>query len=269
MVLVLAGIDASGGAGLVADVATVGARGLHPAALPTALTLQDTRACRSVAPVDVPWLKAQLALVLDDFAGRVAAVKIGMLGDPAVAEAVAAALAPLVAMNVPLVLDPVLRATRGAALLAGDATRTLERLLTRTTIVTPNRSEAEQLTGLEVSDLAGQWVAANRLRALGAGAALVKGGHLAGPQVRDVLDDGQDTPLVLESVRVPGETPHGTGCALSTELACQLALGHPLRRAVARAHALVAARIAAAVVLGQGRPLLACPLGIVAPEDDP
>src|SRR5205807_288676 len=111
VILVVAGVDPSGGAGLVADVATVAARGHHPAAVPTALTLQDSAACRAVVPVDAGWVAEQLALLVADFGDAIAAVKVGMLGDGAVAAAVARGVEPLVARGVPLVLDPVLRAS--------------------------------------------------------------------------------------------------------------------------------------------------------------
>ena len=257
VILIVAGIDPSGGAGLVADVATATARGCHAAALPTALTLQDSAGCRAVTPLEVAWIAAQLDLLVEDLPIR--AVKIGMLASARVAEAVAAGLAPLVARGVPVVLDPVLRATIGVALLDGDALQGLAAILRLASLVTPNADEAERLTAIRVDGQRGQIAAAARLRALGAAAVLVKGGHVAGDPVRDLLDDGGQ-PLWLSAPRRPGVTPHGTGCALSTEIACALAHGRSLREAVEDGHARTRARIAAAQQLGKGRPFLAPPV---------
>ena len=248
---------------MTADVAVVAARGLHPAALPTALTLQDSRSCRAVHPVDPAWLAEQLGLLLEHFADRVAAIKIGMLGQSEIALVLAQALAPLVRAGVPLVLDPVLRASVGAALVEGDPASVLAPLLPLVTLLTPNRDEAERLAGIAVTDEAGQQAAATALRERGTRAVLVKGGHISGAEVCDLLDDGQE-PLRLRSRRIAGPVPHGTGCALASEIAAQLALGLPLRAAVTKAHGDIARRIAGAVQLGRGRPFLAPP-GLVRP----
>ncbi len=249
VVLVIAGLDPSGGAGLVADVATAALRGLRAAAVATALTEQDSARCWAANPVAPSLVRAQLARVVADL--PIAAVKIGMLGDGAVAQAVAEALD---GVRAPIVLDPVLRATAGAVLLNWDVRSALAPLIARAALVTPNRDEAAALTGLAVDGEAGQRAAGERLRAMGAAAALVKGGHLTGAEVVDLLVDGAGT-LALRAPRVAA-TPHGTGCALSTEIACALALGAPLREAVALAHARVAARITAAATVGKGRPFL-------------
>lgn len=253
MVLIVAGLDPSGGAGLIADVATVVAAGLHPAAIATALTVQDSARCHSFRAMAAELVGAQLDALIADL--PIAAVKIGMLGDGAVAREVARALAPLVARGVPLVLDPVLRASFGAVLLDGDPLAALGPLLPLAELITPNRDEAQALTGRPVEDRAGQLAAAKAVRALGPRAVLVKGGHLEGDPVIDLLlDEGE--PLLFSSPRRPGTTPHGTGCALSTEIACALALGQSLRAAVVRAHRRVADRIAGARPVGRGRPFL-------------
>lgn len=250
---------------MTADIAVITARGLHPAALPTALTLQDSRSCRAVHPVDSAWLAEQLGLLVEDFDGQIGAIKIGMLGQAEIALALAQGLAPLVRAGVPVVLDPVLRASVGAALVEGDPTTVLAPLLSLVTLLTPNRDEAERLAGRAVVDEAGQRAAAAALRERGARAVLVKGGHLPGAEVCDLLDDGQE-PLRLRSRRIAGPVPHGTGCALSSEIAAQLALGLPLRTAVTVAHGHIARRIAGAVQLGRGRPFLAPP-GLVPPVE--
>jgi hydroxymethylpyrimidine kinase/phosphomethylpyrimidine kinase len=265
VVLIAAGVDASGGAGLAADIAVMAARGLHPAALPTALTLQDSRSCRAVHPVDPAWLAEQLGLLVEDFDGQVGAIKMGMLGQAEIARVLARGLAPLVHAGVPLVLDPVLRASVGAALVEGDPAAVLAPLLPLVTLLTPNRDEAERLTDMVVVDEASQRAAAAALRERGPRAVLVKGGHLPGDEVYDLLDDGQE-PLRLRSRRMAGPVPHGTGCALASEIAAQLALGLPLRAAVTVAHGHIARRITGAVQLGRGRPFLAPPGLVPTPE---
>lgn len=253
-VLVVAGLDPSGGAGLLADVATVRSRGLHAAGVATALTVQDSARCHGFEPVDPSLVERQLEALVDDL--PFSSVKVGMLGTAEVARAVARGLAPLVERGVPVVLDPVLRASVGAELLDGEPHEALAPLLPMLTLLTPNRTEAEALSGCEIADVSGQRRAARALRALGLSAVLLKGGHLDGAEIIDLLDDGADPPLELRSPRKEGVTPHGTGCALSTEIACALALGKPLRDATAEAHAHVARRIAEATQLGRGRPFL-------------
>jgi hydroxymethylpyrimidine/phosphomethylpyrimidine kinase len=257
VVLVIAGIDPSGGAGLLADVALVRARMHHPAGVATALTVQDSRGCLASHPVAPSIVGRQLALLVED--AQPAAVKIGMLGDERVAQVVAEALAPLAATGVPIVLDPVLRASVGVPLLDGDPAKALAPLLEMATLVTPNRVEAEWLARALVVDAQGQREAARAIRARGVRAALVKGGHLPGPDVEDLLDDGEEPPLRLRGPRVPGETPRGTGCALATEIACLLADGRPLREAVTVGRERLAGRIAGAVRVGRGRRVLGPP----------
>lgn len=250
--LIVAGLDPSGGAGLVADVAVVVARGLHPVAVATALTVQDSSRCHAWESPTTELVAAQLRRLILDL--PIAAVKIGMLGTAAMARVVAEELVALVRLGVPVVLDPVLRASVGEALLRdGDCAITaFAPLLPLVTLLTPNREEAERLSGHAVADEAGQTAAGEALRARGALAVLVKGGHLGGDTAIDLLVDEFGS-LALRSPRLPGAAPHGTGCALATEVTCALALGNPLREAVAAGHARVHARIAAARALGKGR----------------
>jgi len=252
-VLVVAGLDPAGGAGLCADVLTIAAHGLHPAAVATALTVQDSSRCHSFRPVDADLVLAQIEALTDDL--DVAAVKVGMVGSAAVAQAVAQGLAPLSERGVPVVFDPVLAASVGADLLEGDPAEALSPLLARTTLLTPNRAEAEALCGLLVEGAGAQRRAARALRALGPAAVLLKGGHIEGDPVVDLLDDGVE-PLALSRPRLAGPAPHGTGCALSSEIAALLALGRPLREAVTLGVERLAARIAAARPVGRGRPFL-------------
>src|SRR5262245_2647620 len=181
--LTIAGSDPSGGAGLQADLKTFHAFGVYGAAVVTALTAQNTRGVRSVADVAPDVVGAQLDAVLDDLA--VVAAKAGMLHRAAIVEVVASALAAR--RDVILVVDPVLRATAGQALAEADVADALaRRLLPLAALVTPNLAEAAALTGRAVHDLATMADAGRALVDLGAQAALVTGGHLAGP-ARDVL----------------------------------------------------------------------------------
>lgn len=252
VLLVVAGLDPSGGAGLLADCATASRRGLHVAGVATALTVQSSVGCDGFQAVDVALLKRQLVKVLSDL--PIAAVKIGMLGSPAIVSVVAECLATL-GPRVPVVLDPVWQATVGAGLFDGSPVTALAPLWRLVTLLTPNSAEASLLTGICVKDAAGQVAAARILREQGARAVLIKGGHLEGERVADLLDDGGE-PCWFDAPRIEGPSPHGTGCALSTEIACLLAEGLDLRGAVAIGRERLLARIAHASRLGQGQPFL-------------
>lgn len=214
-VLSIAGSDPSGGAGVQADLKTFAALGVYGMAAITALTVQNTQGVRSVHPVDADVVAAQVEAVLDDV--RVDAVKIGMLGDAAVIAAVARVLR---ARRPPVVvLDPVLVATSGDALLPGGAVPTLlAELLPLADLVTPNVPEAAALLGTDTArDEATQSHQAQALAALGP-AVLLKGGHLGGDESIDVLvDAGRTTRLAAR--RVVTTATHGTGCTLSSALA--------------------------------------------------
>jgi hydroxymethylpyrimidine kinase/phosphomethylpyrimidine kinase len=250
--LTIAGSDPSGGAGIQADVVTFARFGVHGASVVTALTAQDTRGVHAVMAVPSELVAQQLTAVRDDLDVR--AAKTGMLLGAAIVDVVADALArrPVPA----LVVDPVLRATSGDALLDPAALDLLRaRLLPLATLVTPNLEEAEALTRRRVDDPAAMRDAARALvDELGAGAALVKGGHLTGPAL-DVLYDGGAL-HELSASRVAGGAVRGTGCALSAAVTAGLALGHDLRAAVDAAKRWVSAAITGAEPLGRGARLL-------------
>lgn len=242
-VLSIAGSDSSGGAGAQGDLRTIAAEGLHGLSVITAVTAQSVDGVRGWWPVSHEAVDAQLRAALD--LGP-AAVKVGMLGAASAARAVCSGLA---AYQGPIVVDPVSRSTSGATLLDEEAFALLrDELLPMATVVTPNLSEAEALTGIAVTDPATQRAAAERVVELGARAALVKGGHLAGPPV-DVLYDGTAW-HELAGARVPTEHTHGTGCALASAIACRLATGADLTSAVIAAKDWVARAIAGGYPLG-------------------
>lgn len=249
--LTIAGSDPSGGAGLQADHKTFAAFGVYGASVVTALTVQDTTGVHAVVPVEPALVEAQLAAVLGDL--PVAAAKTGMLAGAAVLDAVVRTLR---ARPVPaLVVDPVLVATTGRVLADDTLLPALrDRLLPLASVVTPNLAEAAALTGLAVDDVRGMHAAARALVALGARAALVTGGHLAGPPCDVLLVDG--VVHEIRGTRVAVERTHGTGCTFSAAVAAGLAVGCSLPDAARAAHEYVARALAGAPALGRGhRPL--------------
>jgi hydroxymethylpyrimidine/phosphomethylpyrimidine kinase len=252
-VLSIAGSDPSGGAGIQADLKTAMAFGCHGMSVLTALTAQSTLGVRGVHAVPADFVSLQLSTLFDDC--RPDAVKIGMLAERAVVAAVADGLVQLCrSAEVPTVLDPVLVATSGDRLSSDAAAREMvSRLFPVATVVTPNRSEAAVLTGVDVVDAATAVAAATVLVELGARAALVKGGDVPGSSCDDVLllrDALQ--PVWFHGARIPHPATHGTGCTLSTAIACGLARGLTLVDAVRRAKAFVEAGLRAAVPVGRG-----------------
>ena len=246
--LTIAGSDSGGGAGIQADLKTFQAFGVFGTSALTAVTVQNTRGVSGVHAIPVDVVQAQIAAVAEDLPP--AACKTGML---ATAELVRAVAASIRAHHLPnYVLDPVMVATSGDPLLAADAVRTIvEELLPLAALVTPNLPEAAILVGERVDDEAGMRHAARALVEMGAGAALLKGGHLAGDELADVLYDGREW-RVWRRPRIDTPHTHGTGCTLSAAVAAGLAHGRPLARAVDDALDYVARAIAAAPGLGAG-----------------
>ena len=248
-VLIVAGSDSGGGAGIQADIKAVTALDGYAMTAITALTAQNTLGVFGVAPVEIGFIRQQIELCLTDIGADV--VKTGMLATSEVIGAVADALAEF-APGVPVVVDPVMVAKGGASLLAEDAVRTLrDRLLSLATVLTPNAPEAEALTGLTIRDTDDMRRAGEMLCRAGAAAVLVKGGHVAGPQVRDLLVTVQGCEM-FESPRIESTSTHGTGCTLASAIAAGLAQKLPLKEAVGRARAYVQEAIRTAPGLGHG-----------------
>ena len=248
-VLIVAGSDSGGGAGIQADIKAVMALGGYAATAVTALTAQNTVGVHGVLPVPPHFVRQQIDAVLDDIGAD--AAKTGMLGSAEVVEAVAAALRQR-GSPVPLVVDPVMVAKGGARLLDDPAVAALRRdLLPLAALLTPNVPEAEALTGLAIADHAAARRAAQALLDLGAAAVLLKGGHLDGAVVRDILATSAGLE-VIESPRVDTRHTHGTGCTLASAVAAGLAQGMTLLDAVRRGTAYVHAAILAAPGFGAG-----------------
>jgi len=246
--LTIAGSDPGGGAGAQADLKTFSAFRVYGMSALTAVTVQNTLGVRGVMAVPPQVVAEQIDAVLEDIGAG--AVKTGMLGSAPVIKAIASRLKAHRVKN--LVVDPVMYAKSGHALLAPAAAGTLIReLLPLALLVTPNAPEAERLSGLKVRDLAGAKKAARAIRAMGPRYVLVKGGHLPGPVCEDLLYDGRGF-TAFRSPRVHTRNTHGTGCTLSAAIASGLALGLPPRQAVAEAGAYVAGAIRHALPLGGG-----------------
>ncbi len=250
-VLTIAGSDSGGGAGIQADLKTFAALGCYGMSAITALTAQNTQGVQGIQALPASFLKAQLQSVIEDIG--VDAVKIGMLHEPAVVEVVAWAIDHYQLHNV--VLDPVMVATSGDRLIAEPTVRVLVDLLfPRVSVITPNLDEASLLLQRPIPSVAELSLAAHDLLGQGAAAVLLKGGHLPGDQVVDLLARPGMADIELASPRIPSRNTHGTGCTLSSAIAAHLALGATLEAAVrqARAYILEAIRHGAQMVIGQG-----------------
>jgi hydroxymethylpyrimidine/phosphomethylpyrimidine kinase len=247
IVLTIAGFDPSCGAGIAADLKTIAAHNCYGVAAVTALTVQSTQGVKSVHIPPSANLRAQIEALLED--AQIAAVKIGMLGNRANAHVVAEILDQAGLQNV--VLDPVMYATGGGPELmeAAGVKFLREELMKRVTLVTPNISEAQQILGMEITDVAAMEAAARALVGQGARAVLVKGGHME--KAVDVLFDGTEI-LTLGGEKVRTENTHGSGCTLSSAIAAQLALGKPLREAALLAKVYVTKAIEHGYSVGKG-----------------
>jgi hydroxymethylpyrimidine/phosphomethylpyrimidine kinase len=248
-VLVIAGSDSGGGAGIQADIKAIAAMGGYATTAITAITAQNTLGVSAVHPVPVEMVIAQMTAVLDDIGTD--AIKTGML----VNEAIVLAVADLIeqrAPGIPFVLDPVMVATSGDALLdAGAEAAIRDRLLPLALLITPNLAEAERLAGGKIEDIDGQIGAAEALVEMGARAALVKGGHLPGKIARDVLVSSRGMEII-ERPRIDTRHTHGTGCTLAAAIAALLARGYSLSDSVKHAGDYLYEAIARAPGFGAG-----------------
>lgn len=249
-VLSIAGSDPSGGAGIQADLKSFAARGTYGMAALTALTAQNTHGVEAVMSVPPAFVAAQIRAVLSDVETH--AIKIGMMADAATAAAVADALVDRAA-GAPVVLDPVMVAKGGASLLDRGAIGTLkDRLFPMVTILTPNLPEAAALLGLApAEDRAGMADQAHAIRALGVGAVVLKGGHLAGDESPDLLVDEAGEHW-FPGRRIATRNSHGTGCSLSAALAAELAKGLTPAEALPVVKAWLSGALAAADGLSVG-----------------
>ena len=241
-VLSIAGSDSGGGAGIQADLKTIAALGCYGMTAITALTAQNTLGVRSIHGVPPQMLRDQIDAVIEDIGAN--AVKVGMLHSPEIVLTVAEAIDRHALRSV--VLDPVMVATSGAVLIDSPAIAALVReLFRRAIVVTPNLPEASFLVGRPIDDERAMEEAAREMIRMGAQAVLLKGGHLAGAVVSDLLMTHDDQIYWMRAPRIDTANTHGTGCTLSSAMAAYLALGQPLVEAVHGARTYVRAALAA------------------------
>src|SRR5262245_8516609 len=229
--LTIAGSDSSAGAGIQADLKTFAALGIYGTSAITAVTAQNTMGVTAIAVLPADLVTAQIEAVAGDI--DIHATKTGMLATAAVVEAVAAAIEELELPN--LVVDPVMVAKSGDRLLDDEGIDTLRtELLPRARVVTPNLPEAEVLSGKKISNLDDAREAARRIHRMGAGSIVVTGGHRAGPEIVDLLFDGERF-TEFRVPRIATKNTHGTGCTFASAIAAYLASGHSVTDATARA----------------------------------
>lgn len=246
-VLIIAGSDSGGGAGIQADIKTVTALGGYAATAVTAITVQNTLGVHGVHAVPVDIIAGQITAVLDDIGAD--AVKTGMLHDVATVDAVCDVME---GRGLPLIIDPVMVAKGGASLLSHPAAQRLkDRLVPMAAVLTPNIPEAEALTGLSIKNEADMARAGDALLQLGAQAVLMKGGHAEGEEVVDLLISQAGVTRFAAS-RIHTRHTHGTGCTLASAIATGIAQGLPLIQAVERARDYVRLAISSAPGYGQG-----------------
>ena len=247
IVLTIAGFDPSAGAGIAADIKTFAAHNCYGVAAITALTVQSTQGVKSVHDTPAAELRAQLDTLLEDI--KISAIKIGMLGHRGNALVIAEFLDRAGVANV--VLDPVMKSTSGETDLvdAGGIKYLAEELMKRASVVTPNISEAEILSGIAIKDTASMEAAARKIVERGARAVVVKGGHM--DKAVDVLFDGTEV-LRFGGDHLKTENTHGSGCTFASAIAAQLASGRPLRESVLLAKAYVTKAIEKGFMIGKG-----------------
>jgi len=248
-VLIIAGSDSGGGAGIQGDIKTVTCLGGYAATAINTLTAQNTQGVYGIQEVPAAFIKQQISLVMEDIGAD--CIKTGMLHSAAVIETVAAAIKPYTD-SVKFVLDPVMFAKGGEALLEPDALSTLkESLIPLATLITPNIPEAELLSGTSIRSLEDMIIASKAMLAMGCKAVLLKGGHLQGENITDLLvHNAKYEPFIAP--RIISQHTHGTGCTLASAIATGLAQNLSMIDAVRRARAYVRRAIESAPKLGKG-----------------
>lgn len=247
VVLSIAGYDPSSGAGVTADIKTIAAHGCYGVTCITALTVQSSRGVARVEPVKSRTIAETLEHLLDDV--EIAAVKIGMLGSAGVAQAVAAFLKRHSLPNV--VLDPIIKSSSGTDLISKKGLQVLKaHIIPRANVITPNIDEAAALTGIAITSRSEMEAAASHLQKLGARNVIITGGHLNPPH--DLVCCTGKPPTILKGRKIQTRSTHGTGCAFSTALACQLALGHGLVQSAKAAKRFVESALRNSPGIGKG-----------------
>ena len=246
--LTIAGSDASGGAGIQADLKTFQALGVFGMSAVTAVTVQNTQKVYAVEEISPAIVRDQILRLYED--SPIDAVKIGMVSSIPLIESIAAALNQVMPTNI--VLDPVMISKSGYSLLNEDARAALTELLfPLADVVTPNIHEAEALIGESIDTTTAMGKAARKIARLGVRRVMLKGGHLGGPRATDIVFDGRET-RHLSSERITTQNTHGTGCTLSAAIAAHLARGRDFFTAVTEAKHFITGAIENALAIGKG-----------------
>lgn len=248
VILTIAGFDPSSGAGITADLKTIAAHGCYGISCITAVTVQSTQGVDRVEPLPPILVRDTLTVLAKDF--EIAVVKVGMLASAKIVRAVADFLGE---KNWPIVLDPVLKSSSGMPLLDNSGRRVMaSSLIPISLVVTPNLHEAETITGISVKNQLEMKAACRRFKELGAKNVVLTGGHLPGALAIDVLSTFDGGMEELEAERLVGKSTHGTGCAFSSAIACNLALGQGIAEAARNAKSYVHEAIRTAAPFGKG-----------------
>lgn len=243
-VLVIAGSDSGGGAGIQADIKTISAFSCYSATAITAITVQNTMAVFDILDLPDNIIRAQIRAVLDDIGADV--IKTGMLHKSSIIEIIAEEIG-----DIPFILDPVMVAKGGEELLEKEALKMLkEKLIIKARLITPNIPEAEILSGIKIKDKDGMIKAAEIIRSLGAENILIKGGHLESDEIFDILLT--DNLYIFSGKRIGSKNTHGTGCTLASAIAAQIAQNINIEIAVEKARDFVRRAIIEAPNLGKG-----------------
>lgn len=249
-VLIIAGSDSGGGAGIQADIKAVSALDGFAMTAITALTAQNTEGVHGIYPVPVQFIDQQIQVVLSDIGAD--CIKIGMLHDEHVIQTVVSTIKHVCA-HIPIVIDPVMVAKGGSRLLASEAVSTLkEQLIPLATLLTPNIPECEALTGIEATNEIALQNIGEKLLKIGAQAVLLKGGHLKGSTIKDYLFTVEGVE-VFQNSRIDTAHTHGTGCTLASAIAAGFAIGLNVSEAVKRAEQYLHKAIAGAPGYGHGK----------------
>lgn len=244
-ILIIAGSDSGGGAGIQADIKTAAAHDVFATTAITALTAQNTHGVHGVLPVAVDFVRAQIEAVLGDMGAD--AIKTGMLATTEIIETITGFEFPA-----PLILDPVMVSTSGDKLLEDEAILALKKLISKAALVTPNIPEAEILTDMRIENFDDMRIAAEKIMSYGCQAVLVKGGHMSGDVLINLLVT-KDLSQKFEYTRIETNSTHGTGCTLASAIACELANGETLTDAVKNAGDYVHNAILNAPEIGSGK----------------
>lgn len=250
-ILIIAGSDSGGGAGLQADIKAASAHKVYSSTVVTCLTAQNTKGVFAIHNAPISFLQKQLEAVLDDIKFDV--IKIGMLGEFDIIDCIYDELQKK-AKKIPLILDPVMVATSGDILLKENAIKSLKKLIAKAAVVTPNIDEAQILAQMKIKNLADMKIAAKKIKALGCGAVLLKGGHLnfSDKKIHSILLDEDNKFHQISNDKIGTKNIHGTGCTLASALACNIAKKLPLKIAAKKANSYVFLAIKKSLKIGKG-----------------